>query len=259
MVVSSYDEIAEWYDEYVSAGALLDDPFYPMVEKLIGPVSGLRVCDLACGQGRVARRLADRGARVIGIDSSGKLLAIAGRYEREEPHGIAYLRDDAQTLAAVRGTAFDGVVCHMALMDIPDLAATLRAVARVLRPGGWFVFSVLHPCYHTSTSGEVAIADGALRRLISAYFVEGHWRSTERVGPPGKVGAYHRMLSTYLNELANLGLMLERAAEPRANAGLARSRPIWREVPAVLVARCRKVERAAHGYQTPITAADHLR
>jgi hypothetical protein len=132
----------------------------------------------------------------------------------------------------------------MALMDIPDLAPTLRSVMRILRLGGWFVFSILHPCYHTAHSGETALPEGTAR-TIRGYFTEGYWRSDTRTGPPGKVGAYHRMLSTYVNALTDAGLTLERAIEPGAVGHLADSpslaglsRPVWEEVPAVLVVKC---------------------
>lgn len=240
MTARSYDDIAEWYDEWVREGSLLDDPFFVAVAPLIGETVGQRICDLACGQGRVARYLAVRGAHVTGIDLSSKLLAIARRYEEVTPHGVAYLRDDAQTLGAVREAVFDGIVCHMALMDIPDLTATLQAASRVLRPGGWFVFSVLHPCYHTRTSGESTDARGGICRTVSDYFTEGFWRSDDRPGPPGQIGAYHRTLSTYVNTLTDVGFTLDRMSEPPATVNLAERRPIWGEVPAVLIAGCRK-------------------
>jgi hypothetical protein len=131
------------------------------------------------------------------------------------------------------------VVCFMALMDIPDLAPTFHTVARILEPNGWFVFAILHPCYNTAPSGELATPEGWVR-TVRGYFDEGNWRSDTRPGPPGKVGAYHRTLSTYLNTLADAGLELERVCEPRATVELAERRPVWAEVPAVLVARCRK-------------------
>jgi len=244
MAVSSYDDIAEWYDAFVGDVPLLADPFFPVVEQLMGDVEGLRVCDLACGQGRVARHLAAAGARVVGIDLSGRLLAIARRYELAEPLGIAYVRDDARTLAAIRDRTFDGVVCHMALMDIPDLASTVRAIARVLRRGGWLCLSILHPCFQTPSSDEFVGTDGTWWRTVNGYEAEGFWRSDRRPGPPGKVGFHHRTLSTYLNTLAGAGLVLERFGEPLATGVLADRRPVWREVPAVLAVRCRKAASA---------------
>ena len=246
MTMSTYDDIAEWYDNWVGTHSMREDAYFPAVEALLGELSAQRICDLACGQGRVARHLADLGAAVVGIDLSVKLLAIARRHEEAEPRGIEYRHADARSLDGVTDATFDGVVCHMSLMDIPDLAPTLLSVARVLRPGGWFVFSILHPCYHTSRSGEIDSPEGPVR-TIGRYFDEGHWRSDTRTGPPGKVGAYHRTLSTYINAVTDAGLLLERASEPGPTGSSvdtpslsAAQRPVWEEVPAVLVVRCRK-------------------
>ena len=245
-MLSPYDDIAEWYDNWVGTHAMREDPYFPAVEALMGEVAGQHICDLACGQGRVARHLASLGAHVVGIDLSEKLLAIARRHEESSPRGIVYVQADAQRLLGNAIGLFDGVVCFMALMDIPDLVATLHGVAGLLRPGGWFAFSILHPCFHTAQSGEVETPKGTVR-TVSRYFAEGYWRSNTRTGPPGKVGAYHRTLSTYVNSLSDAGLQLMHVSEPRATAALPTSpslsgsgRPVWGEVPAVLVAGCRK-------------------
>ncbi len=242
MTVSTYDDIAEWYRELYCVEPVMQDPFFSAVQELVGDVTGQRVCDLACGEGRVSRHLADRGARVIGIDISGRLLTMAAQREQAEPRGVAYLRDDAQGLAAVRGAVFDGVVCNMALMDIPELTPTVKAVARVIRPAGWFVFSILHPCYHTRPSGHITAPDGTVFRTVSDYFTEGFWRSDQRPGPPGRVGSHHRTLGTYLNTLTEAGLVVERLSEPRISTGPLARLAIWQEVPAVLIARCRRAQ-----------------
>jgi SAM-dependent methyltransferase len=193
----------------------------------------------------VARYLAEQGAHVVAVDISVKLLEIARRHEAAEARGIEYHLADAQTLDGFEDRSFDGVVCHMALMDIPDLAATLHAVSRVLKPGGWFVFAILHPCYNPAPSGELMTLTGPVR-TVSGYFTEGYWRSDARTGPPGKVGSYHRTLSTYVNALTDVGLNIERMAEPRLTGSHAESRPIWTEVPAALVVRC--VRSVTSGY-----------
>jgi 2-polyprenyl-3-methyl-5-hydroxy-6-metoxy-1,4-benzoquinol methylase len=252
MPVAAYDEIAEWYDGVLGAGLPLGGaPLLELAGACEGaedrsggapahspaPVAGQRVCDLACGQGALARELTRRGARVVGIDLSGRLLAIARRYEEAEPLGIAYLRADAQSLAAVRDAVFDGVVCSLALMDIPDLDATMRTVARVLRPRGWFAFSITHPCFQGPALREVEVqrADGAVVREAGGYFNEGFWRSDYAQGVRGQVGAYHRTLSTYLNAVAAAGLLLERVVEPPAT-----DEGTELGLPKILAARCRR-------------------
>lgn len=234
---SDYDAIAEWYDGFVSSP--LSGASRAVVFDLVGDVAGQRVCDLCCGQGAVARGLAERAASVIGIDRSIRLLEIARRYEREDPRGVSYLYGDARCLDAVRDASFDGVTCNLALMDIPDLDRTLQTVSRLLRPGGWFVFSIVHPCFQTPRSGWTIGEDGRTVRAVSGYFDEGFWRSDNPDGVRGKVGAHHRTLSTYLNGLASAGLALEKVVEPAEVGPSRESHPVDQEVPRLFLARCR--------------------
>ena len=241
---AAYDEIAGWYDAAVREGPLapFHDWIVPIVVDLAGEVRDRSVCDLACGQGVVTRRLADRGARVLGVDVSGELLDVARRYERDEPHGVEYVRGDARALDGLADGAFDGVVCNMSLMDIPDLDATLGAVSRVLRPGGWFVFSVIHPICQTPNSPWWAREGDAMVGVeVRDYFSEGHWRRGNPEGIRGRLGAHHRTLSTYVNGLARAaGLKIERLLEPRATGLYAETAPVHRDVPVALVVRCEK-------------------
>ncbi|GCE21030.1 class I SAM-dependent methyltransferase [Dictyobacter kobayashii] len=96
--MKTYDDIAEWYDQWIGAHAMREDPFFSALEALMGEVSGQRICDLACGQGRAARHLAELGAHVVGVDLSVKLLAIARHHEEVEPRGIEYMQADARSL-----------------------------------------------------------------------------------------------------------------------------------------------------------------
>lgn len=226
MTTSAYDAIAEWYDRSIREKALLsaNDIIAAAVWEAIGDVSGRIICDLACGQGDMARYLAQRGARVVGVDISRKLLEIARREEETDPLGIRYRHADAQALPPLGEDPFlepfDGVPCHLALMDIPDLAATSAGIGRLLHPGGWLVVALTHPCFQTPPGRP--------------YHEEGFWRSDNPTGVRGQVGAYHRTLGTYFNALGDAGLLVEHVAEPRLP-----NRP----TPPVLVARCRKVER----------------
>ena len=244
MSASAYDEIAEWYDTWIGADMTPEDDFFRAVEALMGEVRGLRICDLGCGQGRAARYLADQGAQIVAVDVSAGMLEIARRYEAAEPRGITYVQADVTCPDAIDIGTFDGVVCNMALMDIPSLEPALQTVKRILRPGGWFVFSILHPCYNPAPSGELQTPEGIVR-TVAGYFTEGYWRSDTRPGPPGRVGAYHRMLSTYVNALLDAGLTIERIAEPRLTGRHAARRPVWTEVPAGLVVRCRAARAVA--------------
>jgi ubiquinone/menaquinone biosynthesis C-methylase UbiE len=234
VLTSPYDAIAAWYDEGIRRGGSIHEFVLPGLFELIGNTRGSKICDLACGQGVLARRLARQGAHVVGVDLSHALLQIAHREEHADPLGITYLHDDAQHLHRLADATFDGVVCNLALMDIAYLPNAASTTWRILRPGGWFVFALLHPC------APVSSAEGTLVHAFHNYFEEGFWRSGNPASVRGWVGAYHRTVSTYLNSFLSVGLCLERVLEPQARGPFAASIQGYDRVPVVFLARWRK-------------------
>jgi len=227
-VTSRYDAVADVYvagqpDSY-------DEAKDRALFALVGPVDGARVLDVACGHGRVARELARRGALVVGVDVSVAMLDHARRAEGADPLGVAYVEADVAAPGVLAGRAFDAAVCNFGLSDIDDLDGALASVHRLLRPGGRFVFVILHPCF-PGRGPTVAAAwppGGGYQR-------EGWWateapHSTLRQ----QVGAHHRMLSTYLNALIGHGFVLDAVAEPEPPAEWAATTPEFDPVPTIL-------------------------
>lgn len=234
-----WEDIADWYHELVAGGSPTHQTALGVLLDLIPDVAGTRVLDLACGQGLAARAIAGRGASVTGVDLTQRLLEhAAGATPPELAERITWLHDDAQVLASLEDAAFDEVACNLALMDIPDLAAVVGQMSRVLRPDGWLVFTLTHPCFlapHASwTSKDPATAS----RVIHNYLAERHWRSNNPEGVR-RVGAYHRTSSTYLNLLLGQGFVLEQIREPAADDQLAAAVPPYRRIPAFMVIRAR--------------------
>src|SRR5712691_5345545 len=120
MTEASYNDIAEWYDQFLRERPVYYEVILPNLLALVGEIQGEDICDLACGQGWVARELAQRGAQVTGLDLAPNLLALARRYEEQEPLGIVYLQGDAQCADLLNNSRFTGCVCVMALTNIPD-------------------------------------------------------------------------------------------------------------------------------------------
>lgn len=230
-----YDEIADFYEAF--APDVYDDPPTTALLRLIGDVAGMRLLDLACGHGRLTRELARRRAQVMGADISEALLDKARNIEQADPIGITYVHVNASSPNALEGEAFDGVGCHFGLSDIDDLDGAVATVARVLRPGGCFTFSILHPCF-PGWGGKGANSSWSPE---TGYFKEGWWVAD---GPPGGlrpiVGANHLMLSTYLNTLAHHGLVMEELAEPKPPLDWLNVAPSTGPVPVYLVMRCVK-------------------
>jgi ubiquinone/menaquinone biosynthesis C-methylase UbiE len=193
-----YDEVADAYSRVLDAeGIGLNDP---VLTELLGNIAGQVVLSLACGQGQDARLLARLGATVTGIDISTEMLRYASDYEAADPRGITYVNGDAQDLAGFSDASFDGVLCHMALMDIPELSPTIQSVGRVVRRGGWFVFSIVHPAYHPHV------------QILSDYLLDHRYTKQGTVDWLPK-HAYHRPLATYLNELVRASFQIERVIE----------------------------------------------
>src|SRR5690348_13760808 len=103
----AYDSIAEWYATRVREGGAGEWAF-PRLLDLIGDIHSQHLCDLGCGEGRIARLLAQRGARVVGVDLAPELVKAARREEAAHPLGIQYEVDDAQSLDGIRDGTFDG-------------------------------------------------------------------------------------------------------------------------------------------------------
>lgn len=239
MAEATYDEIASWYDDIVRTDKLINNLVVSSFLELIGDVSGQQACDLACGQGRIARELAQRGAEVVGIDLSANLIEIA-KCEESSNH-IEYTIDNAETLKTIADECFDLVVCNLALMDIADLNKTIQTVWCVLRNDGAFVFSITHPCFEPPHAQWVTTSDGKISREISNYVDEGFWRSTYSEGVRGKVGAHHRMLSTYINTLVHTGFKIIQIVEPIATTEIAEQDPRFQTIPVFMLIRCQKM------------------
>jgi 2-polyprenyl-3-methyl-5-hydroxy-6-metoxy-1,4-benzoquinol methylase len=175
-------------------------------------IKGQRVLDVACGHGRLSRELADLGGNVVGVDVSGELIKKAQTVAADQGSSPTYLcADIARVDDWWDGTPFDGAACEMALMDIADLDAVIRSVVTVLRPNGWFVASLVHPCFPGNPSGLSSWPPNG------GYSNEGFWTSADH-NPDGiriRLGSCHRTLATYLNTLIRNGLRIEGLAEPR--------------------------------------------
>jgi ubiquinone/menaquinone biosynthesis C-methylase UbiE len=198
------------------------------------------VLDVACGQGLATRAVAARGAaRVGGIDSAPQMIEHARRHSVPEDRDVSYQVGDAQRLDNVEDASVDGVTCQLALMDIGDLDATLRSIHRVLKPSGWFVFVIAHPCFLAPDALLTATQAGRPAITITDYFEERFWRSSNPNGVR-RVGNYHRTLSTYLNALVRSKFTLEAVDEPRAGPLLAEQQPLYADVPMFFAARARR-------------------
>lgn len=211
---AAWEQNSGWWQEGFTEGA---DPEY---EEQIVPLArewlrGFdRVLDIGCGEGQIARRLvADGATNVVGIDPTTNQLATA----RRRAGGPHYASAAAEQLPVADAT-FDAAVACLVFEHISDHRPAIAEVARVLRPGGRFVFFLNHPLLQCPGSGWVVdhIIEEEYWR-IGPYLVEDV--TMEELAPGVVLPFVHRPLSQYVNTLAEHGLYLVHMAEPAPPAG----------------------------------------
>ncbi len=108
------------------------------------PLAGKRVLDVGCGGGILTEAMAQRGARVTGIDLSDKALRIAGLHLQESRLSVIYEKTSVDDFAARHTGEFDVVTCMELLEHVPEPAAMVAACARLVRAGGQVFFSTIN-------------------------------------------------------------------------------------------------------------------
>lgn len=107
-------------------------------------LQGARVLDVGCGGGILSEAMARAGAQVLGIDLSQAVLDVAELHALESKVAADYRAIAAEELARERPAAFDLVTCMEMLEHVPDPAASIRALAALVRPGGEVIVSTLN-------------------------------------------------------------------------------------------------------------------
>ncbi len=160
---ASYDAVADEYARQIY-DELRHKPFDREQLDGLAAAVGSRgvICDLGCGPGQIARYLADRGARVVGVDLSDGMLEQARRLNPD----LAFQQGDMRALTAVPDGAWAGVAAFYSVIHIPraQLVSALSELRRVLQPGGLLLLA-----FHLG-EGELHL-DTWWERPVNAEFV----------------------------------------------------------------------------------------
>jgi SAM-dependent methyltransferase len=177
--------------------------------RLLGDVRGRRVLELGCGAAAGARWLDGQGADVVALDLSAGMLRQAREASDRSGVRVPLVQADALALPFAEG-AFD-IVCTAfgAIPFVADSAAVMREVARVLRPGGAWVFSITHPMrwIFLDEPGQ----EGLL--AMNSYFDRRPYVEQDAHGVVTYV-EQHRTLGDRVRELVAAGFVLRDLVEP---------------------------------------------
>jgi SAM-dependent methyltransferase len=251
-VRASWERNARWWSDYFGEGNDFHRTLIaPPVESLLAIQPGEHVLDIACGNGAFSRRLADLGARVTAFDFSSSFIECARERSLEYDGRVAYRVVDAtdeHALSTLGKHAFDAAVANMALMDMAEIEPLARALPTLLKNGGRFVFSILHPCFNNNAvrlsiedecdgAGTVAVPSVRVTRYLTPFASQG----IGIVGQPVPQTYFHRPLGALFRPFLENGMALTGLEETAFKDASSARRPLswdrFQEIPPVLVAR----------------------
>jgi SAM-dependent methyltransferase len=182
---------------------------------LLGDVRGRDVLEVGCGAAQCARWLAGAGARVVGLDlSTGMLDAGRGR--------VPLVQADARALPFAAGSFDLACSAYGAVPFVADPERVMVEVARVLRPGGRWVFSVTHPVRWAflDEPGEAGLT------VVRSYFDRAPYVETDDAGRV-LYAEHHRTLGDRVRDVVRAGLVVEDVVEPEWPSGHDRTWGGW--------------------------------
>ena len=248
-----WDANARWWDDRIGDGNDFQTVLIePATERLLDIVAGDTILDAACGAGRFARRMAELGARVVAFDYSAEFVERA-RERTSSDAAIEYHVVDAanaEGLLSLGSNRFNKAVCTMAIMDMPEIGPLFAGLGRLLTPGGAFVFSVTHPCFHSAAiqrfaeiheeqAGRHVIHSGV---KVSSYLSPFARKTEGIVGQPELQWFFHRPISTLFRFGFEAGFLVDGIEEPRFPEETPKAGVRWHDmpdIPPVMVVRMR--------------------
>lgn len=254
-----WDRNAEWWDDRMGEGNDFQRILIgPATERLLELRPGETVLDIACGNGAFARRMAQLGAQIVAFDFSERFLARAKGRSAEHVDRIDYrlidATDEAQLLALGK-RRFDAAVCTMALMDMATIEPLISALSQLLKSGGRFVFSVMHPCFNNADGSQMVVEtedrQGEIIRVysvkVSKYIQPSVAKGIGIIGQPVPQYYFHRPIRVLFNICFGAGFVLDGIEEPVFDQPTEGTSPFgwanYKEIPPVLVARMRLMQR----------------
>lgn len=175
---------------------------------LLGRLAGLDVLEVGCGAAQGARWCVRAGARVAALDLSAGMLA-RGRRLARGPGGPALVQADAGRLPFADASFDLAFSAYGAVPFVEDPGRVMAEVARVLRAGGRWVFSVTHPIRWAfpDEPGPAGLT------VAHSYFDRVPYRELDEDGTLSYV-EHHRTMADRIADIVDAGLVLERLVEP---------------------------------------------
>jgi len=212
---TSWGGVADWYDSYLETteDSYQDKVIAPNLARILALKKGVRLLDVACGQGFFTRKFKEAGATVCGADISAELIAQAKNHSPDIPFHVA----PAQKLNFAKEASFDLVTIILAIQNIQNIQETFSEAARVLVPGGRLVLVLNHPAFRVlrrsswgwdeEQQAQYRRIDGYLSSSTVPIVMHPGQRSSE------STLSYHRSLQDFFKALGKAGFTVAKLEE----------------------------------------------
>lgn len=253
-VKAIWEHNAAFWDDYFGEGNQFQRHLIgPATDDLLQVQPGEFILDVACGNGHYARRMAERGATVLACDVSPTFIERARARSEGFGDRITYRMIDATNtgqLLSLGERTFDAAVCTMAMMDMVTIEPLIEGLSRLLKPGGRFVFSVIHPCFNSSGMLKVVEETDVGGELVTTFAIKVSGYKDVKpqkglgiIGQPAAQYYFHRPISELFQVGFDAGFVLDGLLEPAFDETADPARPFswanFTQIPPVLVARMR--------------------
>lgn len=250
---TSWGKVADWYDELLeeSEDSFQAKVILPNLLRILDIKSGMKVIDIACGQGYFSRAFEKAGATVAGADISSELILKA---KERSPETISLNVAPADKLSFGKNDSFDAAVIILSLQNIENFAGVLAESARILKPNGRLVIVLNHPAFRIpqKSSWDWDEKKGRQYRRIESYLKEYKVEIDMTPGEKDKAKkqktiSFHRPIQSYFKFLDKAGFAVmgleEWVSHKKSQKGprAAEEDRVRKEIPMFLMLEARKI------------------
>lgn len=209
--MDNYDNLAEKYDTYCKGATTEWTLGYPNVAKFLMPLKDKVVLDYGCGTGKFCIYIHDKVAKVIGVDTSEKMIQTARDYEAKN---IEYHHFKSGKLDFIESSSVDSAVLNFVTCTVPskpEIVKIFKEINRVLKKDG--VIVILNVNWEKCNGKEfISYKLEVVKDLISGEKVHVILKSPK----PLRVEDYFWSKKDYLDMLKESNFKLKTILEPMA-------------------------------------------